>query len=151
MCNGYVQSAFLLIIKKSSYLEDFFSALPWRTSFFVIGSIRSKSTKNLIQNHQKTGLKTIRRFVPLDTPYRASRNGVSSTVVLWRVKELAFLPLRPRRLPAPTGKTPRFLRLEPGSRNVIYQFTNLPLGGLRCSSKCAQSTEHSFLRSSKKW
>ena len=27
MCNGYVQSAFLLIIEKSSYLEGFFSAL----------------------------------------------------------------------------------------------------------------------------
>ena len=78
-----------------------------------------KIDKNLIQNHQKMGLKTIRRFVPLDTAYRCPRNGVSSTAVCWRVK-LATLP------------PSRFLRLELGCRNVIYQFTNLPLGGLRC-------------------
>ena len=59
----------------------------------------------------KNGFKTIRRIVPLDTAYRASRNGVSSTAVRWRAKVLAFLPLRPRRLPAPTGKASRFLRL----------------------------------------
>ena len=58
----------------------------------------------------KNGFKTIRRIVPLDTAYRASRNGVSSTAVRWRAKVLAFLPLRPRRLPAPTGKASRFLR-----------------------------------------
>ena len=34
MCNGYVQSAFLLIIKKSSYLEGFFSALGKKFPYF---------------------------------------------------------------------------------------------------------------------
>ena len=135
-------------------LNPFFCCVDVKKCHFlcVIGWLASaQNRQNLIQNHQKMGLKTIRRFVPLDTAYRCSRNAVSSSAVRWRVKVLAFLPLRPAGLPAPTGKASRFLRLELGRRNVIYQFTNLPLGGLRCSSKCAQSTEHSFLRSSKKW
>ena len=51
----------------------------------------------------KNGFKTIRRFVPLDTPYRASRNGVSSTALRWRGQELASLPLRPAGPPAACG------------------------------------------------
>ena len=42
MCNGYVQSAFLLIIEKSSYLEDFFSALHIEVLLFRLGKKMKK-------------------------------------------------------------------------------------------------------------